>query len=98
MRLLRALGCGEVLRHVTNEWNRAGGYGHISLEHVFEILRGSIEDFGVVLVLRYTGAVEADASKEALVARVAEQFRVHLPIGGGLARAAHRSGSGGGIW
>src|SRR5208337_2018614 len=95
--LLPVLGLDKVMGHILDKGHRAWRHGHIAAQHVLEVLRRAEVNLGVIPVLAHAGAVEVDAGKQALVARVAEQLGVHLPIGRGLAGATHRSGCGRGV-
>src|SRR6185369_544067 len=87
----------EVMSDIANERDCSGGNRDVAFEHVFEVLAGAVVGLSVVAVLGNAGAVKADAGEKALVAGVAEQFRTHLPVGGRLTGATHRTRGGRGV-
>ena len=94
---LPVLGADDVLGHVPNKGLCALGDGDVALEHGLKVLGLAEVDLRVFLVLGDGGSVEVDAGEEALGAGVAEQFGVHLPVGGGLGAAPDGAGSGRGV-
>jgi len=89
---LPVLGFDEVVSHVADKFNCAWRHRHIAFQDILKVLWCAKVDLSVVPVLAHAGAVEVNAGKQALVALVAQQLSVHLPVSGGLAGAAHRSG------
>src|SRR6185437_5476576 len=87
----------KIVRHCADKLNRAGRYGNVTFENGVEVVRLAVENLGIFLVLSHAGAVKGDAGEDSFAARVAQQFGVHLPVGGCLAAASHRSGGGRGV-
>ena len=70
----------EILRHIADEWNRARRDTDVATKDCLEVVRRSVIQRRIILILAYARSVQVNAGKDSLGARVAQKLRAQFPI------------------